>query len=84
MCLAFPGRVIRIDGLSATVDFFGVTKVCRLDLLDGPLQPGDYVLNQAGFAIHRIPDDEVGETVALFETILASAEPQDLVAAEGR
>lgn len=29
-----------------------------------------------GFAIHRIPPDEIGETLALFDSILTLAEPQ--------
>lgn len=84
MCLGVPGRVIAVDGLTATVDFFGVKKQVRLDIVDTPVAPGDYVLNHVGFAIHRIPPDEIGETLALFETILQSAEPQDLMAADVR
>jgi hydrogenase expression/formation protein HypC len=42
------------------------------------------VLNHVGFAIHRIPEDEIGETLALFDTILREAEPQDLMAADVR
>jgi hydrogenase expression/formation protein HypC len=76
--------VIAVDGLSATVDFFGVRKQIRLDIVDVPVRPGDYVLNHVGFAIHRIPPDEIGETLALFQTILESAEPQDLMAADVR
>lgn len=84
MCLGVPGKVIAVDGLCATVDFFGVRKQIRLDIVDVPVLPGDYVLNHVGFAIHRIPADEVGETLALFETILKYAEPQDLMAADVR
>ncbi len=82
MCLGVPGKVLAIDGLNATVDFFGVRKQIRLDIVDVPVQPGDYVLNHVGFAIHRIPPDEIGETLALFDEILAKAEPQDLMAAD--
>jgi hydrogenase expression/formation protein HypC len=84
MCLGVPGRVIEVEGLAATVDFFGVRKQVRLDVIDVPVQPGDYVLNHVGFAIHRIPAEEIGETLALFDTILAHAEPQDLMAADVR
>jgi hydrogenase expression/formation protein HypC len=76
--------VLTIDGLVATVDFFGVRKQVRLDVVDVPVQPGDYVLNHVGFAIHRIPAEEIGETLALFDTILKHAEPQDLMAADVR
>ncbi len=84
MCLGVPGKVLEIDGLNATVDFFGVRKQVRLDIVDEPVKPGDYILNHVGFAIHRIPEAEIGETLALFDTILKEAEPQDLMAADVR
>jgi len=84
MCLGVPGRVIDVQGLTATVDFFGVRKQVRLDVIDVEVAPGDYLLNHVGFAIHRIPAEEIGETLALFDTILANAEPQDLMAADVR
>ncbi len=85
MCLGVPGRVIAIDGLSATVDFFGVRKELRLDIVDEPVQVGDYVLNHVGFAIRRIPPEEVQETLALFDEVLrAAAGPGDLMAADVR
>jgi hydrogenase expression/formation protein HypC len=84
MCLGVPGKVLSIDGLVATVDFFGVQRQVRLDIVDVEVAPGDYVLNHVGFAIHRIPSDEIGETLQLFDTILREAEPQDLMAADVR
>jgi len=84
MCLGVPGKVLEIRGLEATVDFFGVRKVLRLDIVDEPVQPGDYVLNHVGFAIRRIPPDEVQETLALFETVLRDAGAGDLLAADVR
>ncbi len=84
MCLGVPGKVIAIDGLEATVDFFGVKKTLRLDIVDEPVQVGDYVLNHVGFAIRRIPPSEVGETLALFEQVLKDAGADDLMAADVR
>ncbi len=85
MCLGVPGKVLAIDGLSATVDFFGVKKELRLDIVDQPVQVGDYVLNHVGFAIRRIPPEEVGETLALFDEILKGVAAQDdLMAADVR
>ena len=37
MCLGVPGKVVAIDGLDATVDFFGVRKELRLDIVDEPV-----------------------------------------------
>jgi hydrogenase expression/formation protein HypC len=85
MCLGVPGKVLVIDGLNATVDFFGVRKELRLDIVDEPVQVGDYVLNHVGFAIRRIPPDEVQETLALFDQILAhTGAKDDLMAADVR
>ncbi len=85
MCLGVPGKVLAIDGLNATVDFFGVKKELRLDIVDEPVQVGDYVLNHVGFAIRRIPAEEVQETLALFDQILElSGAKEDLMAADVR
>jgi hydrogenase expression/formation protein HypC len=84
MCLGVPGKVVAIDGMSATVDFFGVRKELRLDIVDEPVSVGDYVLNHVGFAIRRIPPEEVQETLALFDAILKEAAQDDLMAADVR
>jgi hydrogenase expression/formation protein HypC len=85
MCLGVPGKVIAIDGLDATVDFFGVKKELRLDIVDEPVQVGDYVLNHVGFAIRRIPPEEVQETLALFDQILdVTGAKDDLMAMDVR
>ena len=82
MCLGVPGRVVEVEGLDATVDFWGVRRRVRLDVVDQPVAPGDYILNHVGFAIRRIPAEEIGETLALYETLLAEARKDDLMAAD--
>ena len=77
MCLGVPGRVVEVDGLLATVDFWGVRKQIRLEVVDEPVQPGDYILNHVGFAIRRIPPGEVASTLALYEGLLRLAERED-------
>ena len=83
MCLGVPGRVIEIRGQSAVVDFFGVRRETRLDVVDEPVQPGDYILNHVGFAIRKIPAGEIAETLALYELLLREAE-NDMMAADVR
>lgn len=83
MCLGIPGKVIAIDGLEATVDFFGVQRLVRLDVVDEPVAVGDYILNHVGFAIRRIPPAEATETLALFEE-LAKVNEKDLLAEDMR
>ena len=71
MCLGVPGRVIEVREFTATVDFWGVRKEVRLDIVDQPVAPGDYILNHVGFAIRRIAPEGVKETLALYEMLLA-------------
>lgn len=83
MCLGVPGKVIEVDDMVATVDFWGVRRQIRLDVVDEPVAPGDYVLNHVGFAIRRIPETEVAETLALFEQLLAASD-EDLMGQDVR
>lgn len=85
MCLGVPGKVVAVDGLVATVDFWGVRKQVRLEVVDEPVRPGDYILNHVGYAIRRIPDGEIDATLALYEELLQrAANEQDLMAADIR
>jgi len=84
MCLGVPGRIVEISGPVATVDFWGVSREVRLDVVDEEVQPGDYVLNHVGYAIRKIPAAEVEATLALYESLLREAEREDLMAADIR
>ena len=87
MCLGVPGLVIECDELTALVDFWGVRRRVRLDIVDEPVAPGDYVLNHVGFAIRRIPAADVATTLELYEQLLVEserAETEDLMAADVR
>jgi hydrogenase expression/formation protein HypC len=88
MCLGVPGRVLEVNGFLATVDFWGVRRQVRLELADEPVEPGDYILNHVGYAIRRIPPEDIEETLALYESLLeipsgADGE-EDLMAADIR
>lgn len=78
MCLGIPGEIQEIDGLTARAEFWNVEKEVRLDIVGEEVEPGDYVLNHAGFAIRKIPDDEVEETIELYESLLAGDEDDAL------
>jgi hydrogenase expression/formation protein HypC len=81
MCLGVPGRVIEVHGTIALVDFFGVSRQVRLELVDEPVGPGDYILNHVGFAIRRIPEADIAGTLAMYRQLLREAE-DDLMAAD--
>ena len=82
MCLGVPGRGLSVEGLFATVEFFGVRRQVRLDVVDEPVSVGDYILNHVGFAIRRIPEADIAGTLALYETLLAESGESDLMAAD--
>ncbi len=83
MCLGIPGRVIQVEPLTALVDIWGVKKRVRLEIVDEVVRPGDYVLIHVGFAIRRIPPEEVQETLALYDQLIRAAD-EDLMAADIR
>ena len=84
MCLGVPGKIIDVDGLLATVDFWGIRRQVRLDVVDEPVAVGDYILNHAGFAIRRIPAEMIGETLSLYDELLEQSGETDLMAADVR
>ena len=84
MCLGVPGLVVELNELTATVDFWGVRRQVRLDLVDEPVAVGDYVLNHVGFAIRRIPPEDVQGTLAMYDQILKEADEADLMANDVR
>lgn len=83
MCLGVPGKIVEIHGSLATVDFWGVRRQVNLDIVDEPVKVGDYILNHVGFAIRRIPEESIAETLGLYETLMAEAE-DDVMAGDVR
>lgn len=73
MCLGVPGQIVSIDGKTATVDFWGTRKPVKLEILEEPVVPGDYIVDHAGYAIRRIKPEDVVDTLAMYETVLAEA-----------
>jgi hydrogenase expression/formation protein HypC len=52
-------------------------------VVDQPVAPGDYILNHVGYAIRRIPSEEIAATLALYEELLRHPpEGDDLMAAD--
>ena len=78
MCLGVPGKVLKVHGTWAEVDFWGVTREVRLELCDAPVAPGDYILNHVGFAIRRIPAEDVAQTLALYDQLIEANNPDPL------
>ena len=56
MCLAAMGKITKIKGDTATIDYDGVIRKANIAFIDA--SPGDYVLVHAGFAIQKVSKEE--------------------------
>jgi hydrogenase expression/formation protein HypC len=68
VCLAVPGRIVSIDGLSARADFRGVSIDLRLDLLPDA-RVGEWILAHAGFAIQRMAEEEAENALETLDAV---------------
>ncbi len=68
MCLAIPAKVIRVEGTSALVTIEDVEYQACLLLLDD-VNPGDYIMLHAGFAIEKVDAAEAEETLRLLNQL---------------
>lgn len=57
MCLAIPGKILKIKGQIAEVDFDGIVKDINIAMVD--VIVGEYVMVHAGFAIEKMDMDQV-------------------------
>lgn len=69
MCLAVPLKIVSVDGKRAVGEAGGLTQALRVDFLPG-IQPGDYVMVHAGFAIERLSEQQARENLACIEEAL--------------
>ena len=68
MCLGIPGQIVEVvdpTGALAKVDISGVRREVSVALLDGAVEPGDWVLIHVGFALARIDEDDARDTLEL-------------------
>jgi hydrogenase expression/formation protein HypC len=68
VCVGIPGKVLKIAGRMATVEVGGATRDIALDLVDG-VGVGDYVIAHAGFAIHRVDEEEALKTLEILREL---------------
>ena len=59
MCLAIPGKILKIKGQIAEIDFNGIRKDVNIAMVD--VKIGDFVMVHAGFAIEKMELDLVAD-----------------------
>jgi hydrogenase expression/formation protein HypC len=70
MCLAVPGKVIKIKEDNAVVDFDGVEKQISIMLVKPKIN--DYVLVHAGFAIEIVDKNKAKESLKITREMTGS------------
>jgi hydrogenase expression/formation protein HypC len=75
MCLAYPGKVVSVEGDLARVDFGAGTirDAVNISLVEATI--GDYVLVHAGYAIQVMNQAEAEETLKYWHEALAVLTP---------
>jgi len=81
MCLAYPGKVIELEGDFARVDFGEGTIRDGVNVSLVQAKIGNYVLVHAGYAIQIVDEAEARETLRYWSEILAAI-PEDRAAIE--
>ena len=79
MCLSIPSKVTKIDKENnvATVDTMGVERNASLDLIDQPVEIGDYVLIHIGFAMNKIDEEDALASLEVYKEIIEKMEEED-------
>ncbi len=79
MCLSIPSKIKKIDKENnvCTVDTMGVERNASLDLIDQPVEVGDYVLIHIGFAMNKIDENDALESLAIYREIIEKMEEDD-------
>lgn len=76
MCYAIPGKVEKIEGKIATVNYFGEKKTALNELVS--LKVGDYIYAQGGFAIEVVPEKEALEILAVWKETFFELQDVDM------
>lgn len=70
MCLAIPGKIVKIEGDQADIDFGGAMKTANVAMVDAKV--GMWAVVHAGFAIELMDEEEAIETLKLWNEFVDS------------
>ncbi len=76
MCVGIPGKVTAINGRMATVEVGGAQRDIAIDLLDN-VRVGDYIIAHAGFAIHKVDEEEAMKTLEIIKELTCEIDKYD-------
>lgn len=67
MCVAIPGKIVSIDGDTASVSFNGAEMNINVSMIDAEV--GKYVLVHAGCALEVMEEDQAQEILDVFQEL---------------
>ena len=70
MCVAIPAKIIKIENNMGIIDMEGTQMEVSL-LLQEDAKVGDYVIVHAGFAIHKIDEEEAMRSLRLLRQVVS-------------
>jgi len=79
VCLSIPSKITKIDKENniATVDTMGVERQASLELVDQPVEVGDYVLIHIGFAMNKIDEEDALASLEVYKEIIEKMEEEE-------
>ncbi|MFH1409911.1 MAG: HypC/HybG/HupF family hydrogenase formation chaperone [Nanoarchaeota archaeon] len=72
MCLAVPGKIIKIDVDVATLAFGNEQRKAKI--IDGNFAVGDYAIAQGGILAMKIAEEEAKESLKLYQEACGKGE----------
>ena len=71
MCLAIPGKIIKIDGSKAMVQYAQEQREAIIH--DISIKEGDYVLVQQGLVVQKVSLKEAKESISAWNALMNSS-----------
>lgn len=67
MCLAIPGKIVKIKGDNATIEYPGEKR--EASLIEKDFMVGDYVIVQNKVVVKKITPSEAKQSIELFKKL---------------
>ncbi|MFH1590580.1 MAG: HypC/HybG/HupF family hydrogenase formation chaperone [archaeon] len=64
MCLAIPGKIVKVEGDIATVGYPDEQRTARI--VEGEFSAGDYCIVQGGIVAMKLPKEEAEDSLRLY------------------
>ncbi len=66
MCLAIPGKIVKIEGSTATIEYGLETRKANTSLIKN-IKIGDYVIASAGFVMEQVEKEQALKSIKEWE-----------------